>query len=227
MSLVRALLSEAADALLPEQCLVCARFGAALHEECLARLPRAGGPRCDRCWAPTGGASCRRCARQPRAFEALRSPFVFEGDARRAILDAKFGGVSRLLTPLGGAAAACVPPEWQVDAVVPVPLHPSRLRRRGFNQAEVIAREVARVLDVPLATGALRRTRRGGHQAELGIEDRAANVLGLYRAHAPLPRGALLVDDVTTTGATLDAAARALLDGGAERVYALAVARED
>ena len=227
MSLVRTLLGELADAVLPEQCLVCGRFGAALHDECLARLPRAGGLRCDGCWAPLAGASCQRCARLPRAFEALRTPFVFEGDARRAILDAKFGGVARLLTPLGMAAAAAVPSAWRVDAVVPVPLHPSRLRRRGFNQAELVAREVARVLDVPLAKGALRRVRRGGHQAELGIEERAANTLGLYRATAAASGSVLVVDDVTTTGATLDSAARALLEGGAERVYGLAGARED
>ncbi len=227
MSLLRALVGEAVDAVLPEQCLVCGRFGAALHEACLVELPRAEGPRCGRCWAPRAGESCGRCARLPRAFEALRTPFVFEGDARRAILDAKFGGVSRLLTPLGVAAAAAVPADWRFEAVVPVPLHPSRLRRRGFNQAEIVAREVARSLDVPLEGRALRRTRRGGHQAELGIEERAANVLGLYRARGAVPRTVLLVDDVTTTGATLDAAARALLDGRAERVYALAGARED
>jgi len=227
MSLLRALVGEGMDALLPEQCLVCGRFGSALHELCLARLPRAEGSRCDRCWAPREGASCGRCARLPRAFEALRTPFVFEGDARRAILDAKFGGVSRLLTPLGVATSAAVPPDWRFEAVVPVPLHPSRLRRRGFNQAEVIAREVARVFNVPLEARALRRTRRGGHQAELGIEERAANVRGLYRARGSVARRVLLVDDVTTTGQTLDAATRALIEGGAERVYTLAVARED
>jgi ComF family protein len=156
-----------------------------------------------------------------------RTPFVFERDAHRAIVQAKFGGVSRLLAPLGVAAANAVPSGWRFDAVVPVPLHASRMRHRGFNQAEVVAREVARILDVPLETRALRRVRRGASQASLGAADRSANVAGVYRVAGAVPRRALLVDDVTTTGATLDAAARVLLDGGAERVYALAVARED
>ena len=109
----------------------------------------------------------------------------------RALLEAKFRGVTAHLAPLGRAAAAIVPPEWRLDAVVAVPLAPRRERRRGFNQAREAARPVA---------------------AALGV---------------PLPPRVLVVDDVTTTGATLAAVAAALLDGGAEHVFALALARED
>ena len=147
--------------------------------------------------------------------------------ARRALLEAKFRGISAHLDPLGDAAAGVVPRWWRVDAVTPIPLHGGRRRRRGFNQSELIARRVARALGLPLRADLLRRARATGPQTALGRERRAANVAGAFAPAGAPPAGVLLVDDVSTTGATLAAAARALLDGGATRVYALAVARED
>ena len=223
----RELLRELAETLLPQRCIVCRRFGAALHRDCLVALPAAGAARCDRCWAPGPRSPCAACSAAPPAFAALRAPYRFAGDVRRALLEAKFRGVTALLEPLGEAAADAVPPAWAVDAVVPVPLHRGRQRRRGFNQAELLARAVAVRLGLPLRTDPLRRSRATPAQARLGAEERARNVAGAFAASGDSPPALLLVDDVTTTGATLAAAASVLLDAGAERVYALAVARED
>ena len=231
--LPRVLVSGAGDALLPQRCIVCGRFGAALHTHCLDALPRAEPPRCPRCWAPRRGGSgtCERCAAAPPAFEALRTPYRFAGLARRALLEAKFrggGGVTALLEPLGQAAAETVAPAWRLEAVTALPLHAARRRLRGFDQAELLARAVAAALDVPLRTDLLRRVRTTEAQATLDAAQRARNVAGAFAA-APgdPPASLLLVDDVTTTGATLEAAARALRGAGVERVYALAIARED
>lgn len=243
-SAVRGLLHEFADTLLPQRCLVCGRFGAALHGGCLPALPAAEGPRCPRCWAPPGGtraaagapgAPCERClVDSASAVAGTRAPFRFAGFARSAILEAKFRGTTALLEPLAVAAARAVPPGWCVEAVLPVPLHAARERQRGYNQAEIVARVVARELRRPLLTGALHRVRAAPPQAGLSARRRATNLRGVFHASAAAlaaPDGAaprlLLVDDVTTTGATFEAAAAALRGAGAETVYALALARED
>ncbi len=223
----RELLHELAEALLPQRCIACARFGASLHQGCLETLPAATAPRCTRCWAPGPGSPCAACVADPPPFEGLRTPYRFAGVARRALLEAKFRGISAHLDPLGEAAAGVVPRRWKIDAVTPIPLHGGRRRRRGFNQSELIARGVARALWLPLRADLLRRARSTGPQTALGRDRRASNVAGAFAAGETPPAGVLLVDDVSTTGATLAAAARALLDGGARRVYALAVARED
>ena len=223
----RELLQELAEALLPQRCIACGRFGAALHHACLEALPSAGQPRCSRCWAPGPGSPCSACLADPPPFEGLRTPFRFAGVARRALLEAKFRGISAHLDPLGDAAAEVVPRSWAIDAVTPIPLHRARRRRRGFNQSELIARRVSSHLGLPLRAGLLRRARATASQTALGAERRASNVADAFASAGDPPAAVLLVDDVSTTGATFAAAARALLDAGAERVYALAVARED
>lgn len=214
---------------LPQRCLACGRFGAALHEECVADFARAEHPRCRVCWAPGRSPICERCELDDArdGFDELRTPFRFAGDVRRALLEAKFRGVTALLEPLGRAAAASVERSWRPTVVVPIPLAARRRRRRGFNQAELIAREVAAVLDVPIEPAALVRTRESEAQASLGAAERATNLLGAFRAERVAEQRVILVDDITTTGSTLTEGARALHANGASAVFALAVARED
>jgi ComF family protein len=221
------LLRELTEALLPQRCVACGRFGAALHAECVASLRRAEEPRCARCWAP-GPRQCARCAAAPPAFEALRTPFCFEGVTRRALLEAKFARVTALIEPLALAAAMCVPGTWTVDAVVPVPLHRRRQRERGYNQAALIAEVLAAQLGVPQQQGWLRRVRATPPQAGLSAVARRANLTRAFTADSACGDAhVLLVDDVTTTGATLDACAAALLAAGARTVSCIAIARED
>ena len=227
---LRELAGDLVELLLPQRCVVCGRFGAALHPTCMDALPGAPAPRCDVCWAPLASAAfdrCERCAEAPGAVVALRAPYRFTGPVRRAVLEAKFRGVTQLLEPLAGAAAGVAPRDWELDAVIAVPLHPRRARRRGYDQAELIARTVARRLELPLATAVLRRRRATPPQAGLGGGERATNLRDAFVAAGTPPRAVLLVDDVTTTGSTFEAAAQALRAAGTERVYALALARED
>ncbi len=226
----RSLRATVLEALLPQRCLVCGRFGASLHAACLDRLPAAGGVRCTRCWRPGAGTWCERCAAggpQAPAFDGLRAPFRFEGDARRAILEAKFRGVTAHLPVLARAAASVVPAEWGLIAVTGVPLTGARQRRRGYNQAAIAAQAVAEALGVPYRPRLLDRVRETPPQASLSAERRATNVDGVFRARGVPPERVLVVDDVTTTGATLASAAAALKAAGAARVYGLALARED
>ena len=107
--MLRSKLKVVIELVLPERCLVCGRFGASIHPECLDELPRADGVRCVRCWAPSSvselGALCDRCAEhdQPEGLDALRTSFRFAGIARRSIIEAKFRGVTTLFEPLSSA----------------------------------------------------------------------------------------------------------------------------
>lgn len=160
----------------------------------------------------------------------MRSAFRYGGVARDAVLAIKFNGVSAL-APAMAAEMTSVLREWSppVEAIVPVPLHWLRRRTRGYNQSELLAAEIARGVGIPLHLQALRRTRRTAMQAQApDAITRRANVQGAF---APGPRpiegNVLLIDDVSTTGATLDACARALLESGAATVCAMTFARED
>lgn len=223
------MLGELAETLLPQRCVACGRFGAALHPECVALCPPAAQPRCTRCWQPSEVSPCARCRTSPPPFEALRTPFAFEGPARRALLEAKFQGVTAVLAPLAEAAADVVPTDWRVELVVPVPLHPRRERQRGYNQAALLAEGVARRLGAPVEAGALRRLRATPPQAGLDLGARSRNLEGAFACDIASVQGrrVLLVDDITTTGATFAACARTLLDGGAASVVCLAITRED
>ena len=136
---MRLLLREAAESLFLQRCVACGRLGAALHSECLHTLTHAEAHRCLRCWRPGITGTCAACTAAPSAFQALRAPFRFDGVPRRALLEAKFAGISALLEPLAEAAAV-VPPNWLIDAVAPVPLHPRCERQRGYNQPALLLR---------------------------------------------------------------------------------------
>ena len=237
-SLVRTLVEELWDVLLPQRCIACGVLGASLHEACVALLPVANGARCERCWAPGVQSPalaepprlCERCAEggpDAPAFDALRAPFRFEGLARRALLEAKFRGITAHLEPIGHAAAGVVPEDWRPDVVVPVPLGRRRERTRGFNQAREAARAVAEALGVPLRDDLVRRGRETAAQATLDAATRRLNLRGAFEVTGTPPPRVLVVDDVTTTGQTLSEVASALRAAGASTVYALAMARED
>ena len=121
---------------------------------------------------------------------------------------------------------ARIHPAWGIDLVCAVPLHRSRERERGFDQAELLARSLARRAGLPSGR-LLKRRRRGSTQSRTPLADRAANVAGAYAVARGkrVPKRVLLVDDVHTTGATLSECARVLKGAGAERVYALTLCR--
>lgn len=224
----------ALDLLFPPRCALCGCHGADLCPECASALPRAEPPRCQRCWSPLRpGSECRRCGEADGlALEGLLSPYVFEEGARELVHALKYRHRSVLAQPMGelmarhleGASPA-------IDVVVPVPLHPRRQRARGYNQSLLLAREVSRRLKSPLVAGTLARRVNTPPQAKAaGAGARRRNVAGAFEGRPGVVDGrrVLLVDDVTTTGATLDACARVLLsEGGASAVWGLTFARED
>ncbi|MGI9147794.1 MAG: ComF family protein [Chloroflexota bacterium] len=163
------------------------------------------------------------------ALGAIRAPFAYQGAARTAVLTLKFKS-GRYLTPLMGELLReeLDRRPVQADIVVPVPLAAGRLRQRGFNQALLLASEVASTVRGSVAAEALVRDERAA-QRTLSASERRANLLGSIRCQqsaAVQGKRVLLVDDVMTTGATLSACADALSEAGARRISGLAFARD-
>jgi ComF family protein len=177
---------------------------------------------------PAPGTVCAVCRAHPPDFDLARSVFTYEDPLREAIHAVKFRGRRAAAGPLGALLADLAPPEVTqgVGAVVPVPLHPSRLGTRGFNQAELLARPLAARLAVPCLPRATRRLRQETPQVELGAAERRRSVAGVFAPGHPAVSGTvLLVDDVFSTGSTAGACARALKAAGASRVVVLTLAR--
>lgn len=211
------------DLLLPPTCAGCAREGAVLCTRCARPLRR----RLDE----PPGSPVGLAVPLPPGLVQLEWCAAFTGPVRDAIHVLKYRGERRLAEPLGLAIAE----RWARagrggDLLVPVPIHRSRLRERGFDQADDIARACGRRLGLPVAR-ALERRHRTTAQHSLGRLERARNlggVFGVRDGYTHQVRGSwiVLIDDVSTTGATLSGCARALLNSGALAVSALTVARE-
>ena len=207
-------------------------------ESCLGRV-RQFEPLafCDRCQlplslaaqSPDGVALCGPCRQGETVFERLRSFGAYDAELRQLIVLLKYNRIRPLAKPLGGWLAAVVqqnPDLSEVDAIVPVPLYPRRQRARGYNQAELLARELSRWIKRPVDPGGLQRIKDTPSQTGLTPAQRVENVRGAFAARSKLDLGRiLLVDDVCTTGATLNACARGLKRAGVEEVNAVTVAR--
>lgn len=217
--------------LYPPTCLLCGAPGAAgldLCPGCLRALPW-NLSACRSCAAPLPmPGTCGQCLSHPPAFDAALTPLLYRPPLDWLVQGFKF---NQRLAPgrlLGELLARHV--ERQVSAmpelIVPVPLHPARLRERGYNQALELARPLARQFGIPLAPGLARRTRATATQSLLGAEERRRNVRGAFELIQPLTvRHVAIIDDVIATGSTVGELARLLRRAGAERIEVWAVAR--
>jgi ComF family protein len=223
-----------ADLLLPPTCVLCGAPGLSgvdLCPGCAADLPR-NRVHCARCALPLGGAAgdalCGACQRRPPPYDRCRAPLRYEGAVPALVSMAKFRGRLNALRVLGrvlGESLAPLPGECP-EVLLPVPLHPRRLRERGYNQAHELAREVGRVLAIPVSPGFLERHIATAPQAGLDERARRRNVRGAFAVRGTLPfRRVAIVDDVVTTGSTVAELARVLRAAGAVQVEVWAVAR--
>jgi len=194
---------------------------------CDAELPRLEGAACPRCALPSpGGAICGRCLARTPAYDGTIAALAYEFPADVLVQGLKFRGELALAPLLGQVLAARLPRAARVDFILPVPLSAARLAARGFNQALEIARALARATGCRLAPLLAERSRDTPPQLELPLEERARNVRGAFRCGERLERAEIaVVDDVMTTGATLEELAAALKRAGAARVVNWVVAR--
>lgn len=217
------------DLVFPPRCAGCRRRGIWLCGPCVAALTRLGPPLCRYCGRPTGGVqTCPDCWRHRPALDGVHSPYLFEGPLRLLIHRFKYRHGAHLAAPLAallsaGDAVFLRP----ADAIIPVPLHPRRLRQRGYNQAALLAAALAPRLGLPVVEGCLQRVRDTPPQMGLPAAERRRNVRGAFACADETLRGrrVLVVDDVCTTSATLDACAVALKRSGATVVTGLTLAR--
>jgi competence protein ComFC len=235
-----------ASIVLPAPCRICDRelnTGSAIPfcRACLAALMQPlPQPLCAQCGRPIVSAEaaqaisaskCHFCRRDLYGFDLARSFGVYTPRMARAILLLKYGNVTPLGAWFARMLAALVEhqrQEFAADAVVPVPLDRGRMRERGYNQADLIARPLARLLDIPFRSCLLVRTRPRPNQLRLSRRERWETVRGAYATQETAKVDklrVLLIDDVFTTGATLDSCSRALKAAGAARVVGLTVAR--
>jgi ComF family protein len=169
---------------------------------------------------------CGACLRHPPAFDFTRTAFRYGFPVDRLLHAFKYGGDLTLAETLALPLARCASTAPQPDLLLPMPLHPSRLKERGFNQALEIARPLARWLDLPLAADGCRRIRDTPSQAGMKWKERQRNVRGAFVCELELKgKSVAIVDDVMTTGATLNEISRVLKARGAAEVSAWVVAR--
>ncbi|MBK8889433.1 MAG: ComF family protein [Dechloromonas sp.] len=210
---LRTALNRVAAHLLPGSCLLCAADSGSglLCPACASDLPRLPAALCPQCGdGTTLGERCGACLKDPPAFARTVALFRYEFPVDRLIQALKYGHQLPLAAWFGARLSQMLAAA-DYDLVLPLPLHPSRLRTRGFNQSLEIARPVARALGLPIDPILLTRTRATPPQADLPFKERARNVRGAFECAGDLAgRRILLVDDVMTTGSTLREAARIL-----------------
>jgi ComF family protein len=243
---VKSRLLQLASALLdlcfPRRCAACQQAQLLSHQgfwcsACREQIPWVQAPLCPCCGRPfpnsptSSNHLCEHCLRDLFLFDTARSATIYAGAIRDRIQQLKFGGQLHWIPPLvdlllQGAAHGCSVAATQL--IVPVPLHTKRIRQRGFNQSALIAQGLGRRCGLPVLPGVLIRHRSTQPQTRLGRRERLQNVRGAFSiAHPALirDRSLLLVDDVFTTGTTLNECARVLKAAGVREVHAVTVAR--
>jgi ComF family protein len=212
------LLEDILDLLFPPPCAACRRRGALLCKSC-----------CDSCrFVPKAANHEQHLRLASPILVSTAGAYVFEGAVREAIHTLKYHHKPRIALPLGDLLLRYLEAHpIVVDAVVPVPLHPDRLKMRGYNQAALLAKRLAQQLGVRLLENEVGRVRNTSQQADLSRAARLDNVHGAFAwgGTAPPPRRVLVIDDVLTTGATVASVAQALHAAGSQEIHALALAR--
>jgi ComF family protein len=240
---LRRLLLPLAAVLLPADCLVCRRPLPAQHDggvclPCWRSFRRLEGTCCRRCGEPVFAFEdpapprlflCDECRHVRRAFDRCRSVGIYDGALRVAIHRVKFDGETALARSLGRWLARSLPGEAaEADLVAPVPLHPRRVRERGFNQSEFLSAAVAAATVLPHRPRLLVKTTPTRAQTGLGRRERRRNLRGTFSmgsGAAVMGKRILLVDDIYTTGCTVEECARVLRRAGARAIRVLTLAR--
>ncbi|MCL7420572.1 MAG: ComF family protein [Methylobacter sp.] len=220
------------DYLLPPTCILCGNTGFASRDLCYAcyiHLFR-NNPCCYRCGESFEIATempCGRCQNRTPAYDRTYAPFTHQGAMRHLITSLKFHAQYKNARLLGQLLAEHVKTTAEMpDRIMPVPLHKARYRQRGFNQSLEIARTVARELQLPLDLESCRRHRNTPHQTDLPAKQRRKNLKNAFSLVKPIQAGHIaIIDDVMTTGSTVNELATLLKKAGVGRVDVWACAR--
>ncbi len=219
------------DFLFPPRCAGCDKWGERYCASCQEQTKLISSSICQVCGELYPGSSrlvCKRCQSAELFYTSLRSWAYFEGPLQRAIHKLKYkrdlGLGEKLAQPLAELLHAH---NWEIDLVTAVPLDSARQRDRGYNQSLCLARPLAWETGLPIASSIIKRIKKTKSQVGLSVEERKINVTGAFWAERKLVNGksVLIIDDVVTTGSTINSCAEALIRAEASRVYGLTLAR--
>lgn len=226
------LLQQVLNLLYPPKCASCGASAGHFCEDCQAKLVRIGPPFCQKCGCPLNksAAACSRCDHNPLPYlDSVRSVALFEGTPLRpAIHNFKYHNQRILGQDFAPLLAKCYRDnQLETEVIVPVPLHSSRYKERGYNQSELLANGLAALINQPVDKKTLIRRRATKTQVSLSAAERHKNVAEAFAciSNALSHKSVLLIDDVCTTGATLNACAQALKRAKARSVYGLTLAQ--
>jgi competence protein ComFC len=217
------------DWLFPPSCGGCGKTGMRWCPPCQASVHKIEPPLCPLCGQKLSRTElCWRCQKAAPLYTALRSWAIFDGNTRNAIHQLKYHrnvGLGEILAR--SLVELFLNVKWEIDLITPVPLGLARLAERGYNQSSLLARPLALALEVPYRPQILIRVKETRSQVGLTVAERRENVSGAFAAQSNkvAGRNILVVDDVTTSGSTLEACAEALTTAGARYVYGLTLAR--
>jgi len=239
MNKLSLLLNGLSDLLFPFSCAVChkgleVRLGRYyLCAECLGKIRLIiKEESCSRCGKESAISLCKSCKEKKYYFKKARSAGIYDGVLKECIHLFKYDKKTYLARPLGKLLIRLIHDEQDLskaELLVPVPLDKRRYRERGFNQAQLLAAIVSKEIGIPIS-GSLHRTGNAPSQTQLSPQERLKNVKGLFKIvynDGVINKSVLLIDDVFTTGATVDECARTLVNAGAQEVNILTVARSE
>lgn len=216
------------DLLFPRRCLGCGKVGKYFCDTCGSsiRVIEQNESICPMCGRPAiDGATHPRCISR-YSLDGLTSIFHYDGIIRQAVKTLKYRRVSDLASEFVSLVSASSVPHPDPCILVPIPLHPSRQKERGYNQAEILGKLLAEKLNISIATDILKRAKKTVPQVEMKKrEARLTNMKGVFAVYHAPPEHVVLFDDVFTTGATMRSAANMLKRAGAKYVWAVTIAR--
>ncbi len=222
--------------LYPRRCPVCGSIVTApevlIHSACLAKLSMIKQPACKRCGKEVfsdAAEYCFDCARHHRSFDGGAALLNYNEPARKSMMAVKYNNRREYLDFYSEAMSLRFGQQiavWRPEVLVPIPVHPSRRRQRGFNQAEELARRLGKRWNMPVNQTLLRRNKKTLPQRELNPKERLENLRAAFEigtVTGRVPQTVLLVDDIYTTGSTMEACTRVLKAAGVKRVYFLTI----
>ena len=232
------------DWIYPPRCIACRTLFSPFHgrsrpwlcDECRCLFEAISEAYCSRCGSPVKGQNicdiCHNCRGRHFYFASHRAAFIYEETLRDLMHHIKFRSQRQLAQGLGELFAE-VAAEWdhlvkvkKAAYIVPIPLHPSKKRMRGFNQAEVMARPLSKALNIPIAADMLKRVRKTAPQSGLSAASREQNLEEAFRynkKYGDSPACILLLDDIYTSGATMNACAKTLMENNTQEIHAISL----
>jgi competence protein ComFC len=217
------------DWLYPPSCCSCWKIGKLVCDDCFSSIQTPDVNTCKLCGESLKKPGvCLRCRTNPPHFHSLRSLGYFTGSLRDAVHSLKYQrnlGLGEFFSiPL---AQVIQRERWQIDLITAVPLNKKRRKERGYNQAEILARPVAKKMGISYSSNLIQRIKHTNSQVGLSLQERQNNVVNAFLAVPALvkSKNVLIIDDVATTGSTMDACAKALMDAGTKNVFALTLAK--